>query len=81
MSAHRCLFALAYAAPCWVTGWAGEKRTLLNFLLSNCVWKDGKLTAEYRHPFDMLAVAVVADQQAGLGINGEKASFENWLPR
>jgi hypothetical protein len=34
-----------------------EKRRLFNFLLSNCVWKDGVLTAEYRQPFDMLALA------------------------
>ena len=34
-----------------------DKRRLLNFLLSNCFWKAGVLTAEYRQPFDLLALA------------------------
>lgn len=38
-----------------------EKRKLLDFVLSNCRWKGGKLEAEYRKPFDMLAVAVAKD--------------------
>ena len=57
-----------------------EKRRLLNFLLSNCVWKAGVLTAEYRQPFDMLALA----REAGGGdeaMSGAKnGQFENWLP-
>jgi site-specific DNA recombinase len=36
---------------------AAEKRRLLSFLLSNCVWKGGLPTAEYRQPFHMLALA------------------------
>ncbi len=31
-----------------------EKRTVVNLLLSNCVWQHGKLTAEFRQPFDLL---------------------------
>ena len=31
-----------------------EKRRLLNFVLSNCIWQHGELRAEYRQPFDML---------------------------
>ncbi len=57
-----------------------EKRRLLNFLLSNCVWKAGVLIAEYRQPFDMLALA----REAGGGdeaMSGTKnGQFENWLP-
>ena len=34
-----------------------EQRRLLDFVLSNSSWRDGELTAEYRQPFDMLAVA------------------------
>lgn len=60
---------------------AAEKRRLLNFLLSNCVWKAGVLTAKYRQPFDMLALA----REAGRGdevMSGTKnGQFENWLPR
>ena len=32
-----------------------EKRRLLNFLLSNCTWEDGEVTATFRQPFDLLA--------------------------
>lgn len=35
-----------------------EKRRLLSFLVSNCRWNDGLLTATLRRPFDMLAEAV-----------------------
>jgi hypothetical protein len=34
-----------------------EKRRLFDFVLSSRVWKDGELTATYRQPFDLLAVA------------------------
>ena len=37
-----------------------EKRRLLGFVLSNCTWKDGRLTAAYRQPFELLAKNVVA---------------------
>jgi len=32
-----------------------EKRRLLNFLLSNCAWKNGELTATFRQPFNMIS--------------------------
>jgi hypothetical protein len=35
---------------------ASEKRRLLNFVLSNCLWKGCELTVNYRQPFEMLAV-------------------------
>ena len=34
-----------------------QKRKILNFVLSNCTWKGGELTAQYRKPFDLLVVA------------------------
>ena len=34
-----------------------EKRKLLDFVLSNCILKDGELTVGYRQPFDILASA------------------------
>ncbi len=40
-----------------------EKRKLVNFVLSNCTWKGGELTTQYRQPFDAVAVAVAADKQ------------------
>ena len=56
-----------------------EKRRLLNFLLSNCTWEDGKLVATLRQPFDMLAetVASVADVSADRSIKSSKS--EIWL--
>ncbi len=41
-----------------------EKRKLLDFVVSNCTWKDGELSAEYRQPFDVLAVAAAADRNS-----------------
>lgn len=40
-----------------------EKRRLLDFVLSNCTWKDGKLTVTFRQPFDLLAVTNEAIQK------------------
>ena len=34
-----------------------EKRRLLNFVLSNCSWKDGEVAATFRQPFDLLAAS------------------------
>ncbi len=56
-----------------------EKRKLLNFVLSNCSWKERQLTVEYRHPFELLAVAVASEQQrVGEGI-AKTAESEIWL--
>ena len=57
-----------------------EKRKLLDFVVSNCRWKDGQLAAEYRKPFDVLALAVAADQRDGSGVAGKTGKNENWLP-
>ena len=40
-----------------------EKRRVLNFLLSNSVWKDGRLYPNYRQPFDMLVEKNTAYQK------------------
>jgi hypothetical protein len=59
---------------------ATEKRKLLDFVLSNCTWKGGELTAKYRQPFDVLAVAVASEQQ-GMGEGmAETARNDIWLP-
>ena len=57
-----------------------EKRQLLNFLLSNCVWKDGSLTAEYRQPFDLIAVAREEADTLQRKSGAKKAKTDNWLP-
>jgi len=42
-----------------------EKRNLLDFMLSNCRWKDGVLEDDYRQPFDLLAVTATEAAVAG----------------
>ena len=58
-----------------------EKRRLLNFLLSNCVWKGGVLTAEYRQPFDILALAREAGRGDEMTSGTKNGQFEKWLPK
>ena len=58
---------------------ASEKRKLLDFVLSNCTWKDGTLTAKYRKPFDVLAVAVASEQQRIGEGSAEMARNDIWL--
>ena len=40
-----------------------ENRKLLDFVLSNCWWKEGRLDADYRQPFDLIASAAFADRK------------------
>jgi site-specific DNA recombinase len=56
----------------------GEKRKLLNFVLSNCTWKGGELTANYRQPFDVLAVAVAKDERLNGGDLPNTPGFGKW---
>jgi hypothetical protein len=56
-----------------------EKRRLLNFLLSNCTWKDGHVVATFRQPFDILAETVVAEAQLATGEMTKSAKSEIWL--
>ena len=57
----------------------GEKRRLLNFVLSNCNWKDGEVAATFRQPFDMLAETVTAAAGIELAGRGKSAKNEIWL--
>ena len=59
---------------------AEEKRRLLNCVLSNSSWKEGKLTAQFRQPFDMLVVAKESAETAVVAQHPEKGVFEIWLP-
>ena len=56
-----------------------QERRLLNFVLSNCSWTEGEMTATFRQPFDFLAEtnAIAARQEAGTMANSGKS--ENWL--
>jgi hypothetical protein len=61
-----------------------EKRKLLDFVLSNCRWKAGRLEAEYRKPFDMLAVVVAAQNAAEAGLSTKwgkmRIGSPSWTP-
>ncbi len=56
-----------------------QKRRLLNFVLSNCSWTEGEMTATFRQPFDLLAetTAIAARQEAVTMANSGKC--EIWL--
>lgn len=58
---------------------AKEKRSLLNFLLSNCTWKRGSLTVEFKEPFDMLAETVFAAAGVEAAEGTDSAKNEIWL--
>jgi site-specific DNA recombinase len=42
-----------------------EKRRILDFLFSNCLWKDGALIPNYRKPFDTLTLTNSASRSLG----------------
>jgi len=60
---------------------AREKRRLLDFLVSNCSWKDGQLTAEFRQPFDLIADTAMAATNTTAEGTPESAKNEIWLLR
>ena len=59
---------------------SAEKRKLLNFVYSNCIWEDGTLHVEWRQPFEMLA-ETIAEARTTNGPGGaDSGDFEIWLP-
>ena len=58
-----------------------EKRRLLNFVLSNCVWEDGGVRATFRQPFDLLAETTVIAAQAVRDGRRNLTKSEIWRPR
>ena len=59
---------------------AAEKRRLLDFVVSNSVWKEGKIVPAWRQPFDMIALAnEPAQTENGSGLPGTGLN-QNWLP-
>lgn len=56
-----------------------EKRKILNFVVSNSIWKDGKLSVNFRKPFDLLAVTKQKSQEVFPGSSCENSNFENWM--
>jgi hypothetical protein len=59
---------------------AGEKRRLLNLVVSNSVWEDGEIIPVWRQPFDMIADANT-NKEAGQPVeDNENNQNRNWLP-
>ena len=59
---------------------AKEKRKLLDFVLSNCTWKEGELVAQYRQPFDILSDIVAAQPREQAATLPNLGRNEIWLP-
>ena len=57
-----------------------EKRRLLNFVVSNCSWKGGELTATLQQPFDLLAETTARATQTAALSRSFPARREIWLP-
>ena len=57
-----------------------EKRRILNLVLSNSSWSDGALVANYRKPFDLLAVTM-EDWRQKKAVNPIDDGLRSiWLP-
>jgi DNA invertase Pin-like site-specific DNA recombinase len=57
-----------------------EKRRLLDFVVSNCTWANGRLTVEFRQPFDLLAVTNEAWRKEKATGGVSSGLSEKWLP-
>ena len=56
-----------------------EKRRLLDFVVSNSVWKAGALSVTYRQPFDLIAETALKSEAAISETGLESAKSEIWL--
>ena len=59
---------------------AHEKRRLLNFMVSNCTWKDGLLIVNLKQPFDIIDKCSATAAELDLEKSQNNAGFESWLP-
>jgi site-specific DNA recombinase len=57
-----------------------EKWRILDFIFSNCLWKNGRLIATHKKPFDMLALTKVAYEDKKAASQVKSGLFEIWLP-
>jgi site-specific DNA recombinase len=58
---------------------AAEKRKLLDFVVSNSTWRDGKLASTYRQPFDLIAETALRSTSIEVVKGLEIAKSEIWL--
>lgn len=56
-----------------------EKRRLLNFVLSNCFWRNGEVHATFRQPFDLLAETTAIATRETVERGPDFAKSEVWL--
>ena len=56
-----------------------EKRRLLNFAVSNCSWRGGRLTATLRQPFELLAATATLAANMRDANGSDSAQTEIWL--
>jgi site-specific DNA recombinase len=59
---------------------ASEKRRLLDYMVSNCIWKDNVLTVKFKQPFDMLAEFSNDHEFRKVQESQKMPTFEKWLP-
>jgi hypothetical protein len=57
-----------------------SKRRLLDFLVSKSVWAGGDLRAEFRQPFDLIAVTAEAERAETAAGTPSGCRLEKWLP-
>jgi site-specific DNA recombinase len=57
-----------------------EKRRLLNFLVSNCTWKNGDIEVTCRQPFDMIVEMHREHEKKKVAHLPKSDLFETWLP-
>jgi hypothetical protein len=53
----------------------------LKFVVSNSSWKGGKLTVQYRQPFDLFSTWEETMKKGPISERLEKGQNENWLLR
>ena len=58
---------------------AAEKRKLLEFVVSNSTWRAGKLEANLRQPFDLIAETALKSESVEAELGAEMAKSEIWL--
>ena len=56
------------------------KKHLLSVVLSNCSFRDRKISASYRKPFDIIAENLPREGAAGIANGAKKAQNAKWLP-
>jgi DNA invertase Pin-like site-specific DNA recombinase len=56
-----------------------EKRTLLNFVFSNCSWANGELSVDFRQPFDLLRETNLSPDTKNPAEGPDFSQNQRWL--